>query len=221
MTTQGRRKLIQQLANGKAVERRSATRAMWKSGDRTYAPFLLESLKNESLSDASVWQSKCLMIAALGDFQYRPALSFLKKMTALDFHSSPIIYSELAFAICRLKAIRSGKMEFVHDALKSKKPLFASGAFHAIYFLDFLLDEKEIIPLIRFARRYSKIHPEDEQLTCMPRDYLAAAAYQWKGKAVNVFLVECQSSEYPHLREIANASLQGVRSKDSRLGWYK
>jgi len=202
-------------------ERRSAVKAMWKSGDKGFAPVILESLKNETLNDPSVWQSKCLMIAALGDLGFLPALKFFKEMTALDFSSAPIVYAELSMAICRLESIKSGNMRSVGEALKSKRPLFARGAFQAIYFLDLALEEAEIIPLIRFANAYSKSHPDDEELTCMPRDYLAAAAYQWKGKAVQRFLVSCRASKFPHLRKIAEDSLAGVRSSDSRLRWYK
>ena len=112
-------------------------------------------------------------------------------------------------------------MKFVAEAMKSSKPLFARGAFHAIYYMDFALREKEIVPLIKFANQYSKQHPDDEQLTCMPRDYLAAAAYRWKGKAVRTFLEACRASTFPHLQEIAASSLNGTRSADSRLRWYK
>jgi hypothetical protein len=110
-------------------------------------------------------------------------------------------------------------MKFVAETLKSNKPLYARGAFHAIYAMDLVLQEKEIVPLIRFANRYSKQHPDNEQLTCMPRDYLAAAAYRWQGKSVRAFLESCRSSPYPHLQAIAQSSLGGVRSTDSRLRW--
>jgi hypothetical protein len=221
MTALDRKKLLTQLGSKKVGERRSAVRAMWKSGDKRFAPAILEALKHETLHDPSVWQSKCLMIAALGDLGFRPALKFFKALASLDFNSAPIIYSEVAMALCRLESIKSGKMTAVTEALKSKKPLFAHGAFQAIYWLDLALEEAEIVPLIRFANAYSKRHPDDEQLTCMPRDYLAAAAYQWKGKAVRRFLVSCRSSKFPHLQKIAADSLAGIRSSDSRLRWYK
>jgi len=221
MTATARKKLIHQIKSIKAEERRAAAWAMWKSGDALFAPVILEALKNEKLQDPSIWKSKCMMIAALGGLQYRKALPFLETLVTYDFSSAPIIYSELAMAICQLEPIGTGRMEFVGKAMKSDKALFACGAFHAVYYLDFDLGEKEIVPLIRFAKEYSKRHRQDEQLTCMPRDYLAAAAYRWKGKAVREFLLSCRASKYPHLREIALASLEGKRSVDSRLRWYR
>jgi hypothetical protein len=221
MTPRARAALLLKLKSSKVAERRSAVNAMWKSGDQAFAPFILEQLKREALEDPSVWQSKCLMIAALGDLGFREALPALRALAKRDFRSASLIYAELAFAICRLTPIRSGKMEAVAAALKSDRPLFARGAYHAIYYMDLPLAEKEIVPLIRFADRYSKLHPDDEQLTCMPRDYLAAAAYRWKGKATRAFLESCRDTAFPHLQEIATASLNGIRSVDSRLWWYK
>jgi hypothetical protein len=221
MTTVDRRLLVKKLKGGKVGDRRSAVKAMWKSGDATFAPFILEGLQAEALDDASMWQSKCLMIAALGDLGFRKALPTLRALAERDFRSSSIIYSEIAFAICRLTPIGPGKMKFVAEAMKSSKLLFARGAFHAIYFMDLALQEKEIVPLIKFPHQYSKRHPDDEQLTCMPRDFLAAAAYRWQGKAVRTFLESCRSSAFPHLQEIAASSLNGTRSADSRLQWYK
>lgn len=221
MTVTARNKLICQIKSAKVEERRSAVWAMWKSGDASFASIILAGLKNERLQDPSVWKSKCMMIAALGDLHYRKALPFLKILASHDFSPSPIIHSELAMAMCQLQKIGSGNMGFVREAMKSKKPLFVCGAYHAIHYMDFDLEEKEIVPLIRFAREYSKRHREDEQLTCMPRDYLAASAYRWKGTAVRKFLNSCRASRYPHLQEIAAASLAGKRSKDSRLGWYR
>jgi len=221
MTSKDRGKLFLQLKSKKVGERLKATRTMWKSGDVTFGPAILEALKNETLHDPSVWKSKCMMIAALGDLPYRPALPFLKALMSRDFQSASIIYSELAMAICRLLPIKSGRMDFVWAAMKSPKPLLACGVYHAIYYMNLELKEEEIVRLVQFAREYSKRHPEDEQLSCMPRDYLAAAAFRWKGKAVRSFLLSCQATKYPHLQEIASASLQGIRSNDSRLGWYK
>lgn len=221
MPSKSHQKLVQQLASKKVTERRAAVRGLWKNGDKTAAPAILKALQNESLDDPSVWQSKCLMIAALGDFGYAPAIPVFEQLAEKEFRSSPVIYAELAFALCRLKSIGSGAMEFATAAMKSKRPLFARGAFQAIYFMDLDLLEKEIVPLIRFAEKYSKQHPDDEQLTCMPRDYLAAAAYRWKGKAVLAFLHRCQATAFPHLQEIATLSLAGTRSTDRRLRWYK
>ena len=221
MTAVARKKLIRQIKSIKAEERRAAVWAMWKSGDALFAPIILEALKEEKLSDPNIWKSKCMMIAALGGLQYREALPFLETLVSCDFSTAPIIYSELAMAICQLKPIGTGRMEFVWKAMKSDKALFICGAYHAVYYLDFDLTEKETIPLIKFAKEYSKRHRQDEQLTCMPRDYLAAAAYRWKGKAVREFLLSCRASKYPHLRELASASLEGKRSVDSRLGWYR
>jgi hypothetical protein len=221
MTSNERRQLLTKLKNGKTADRRSAVKAMWKSGDVRFAPSILEALQKEALGDPSVWQSKCLMIAALGDLNFRAALPTLRALAARDFRSASIIYSEIAFSICRLTPIRSGAMNVVTDAMKSSKPLFARGAFQAIYYMDLALQEKEIVPLIQFANRYSKQHPDDEQLTCMPRDYLAAAAYRWEGKGVHTFLETCRASPFPHLQQIATSSLNRVRSTDSRLRWYK
>jgi len=221
MTSKDRSKLIRQIKSKKVGERVAATRSMWKSGDSTFGAVILEALKNETLHDPSVWKSKCLMIAALGDLRYRPALRFLKALVSRDFQSATIIYAELAMAICQLIPIRSGKMDFVWTTMKSPKPLLVCGAYHAIYYLKLDLQEDEIIPLIRFAREYSRRHPDDEQLSCMPRDYLAAAASRWKGKAVRDFLISCRASKFPHLQEIASSSLKGDPSDDSRLGWYK
>jgi len=221
MTAITRKKLIRQIKSIKAEERRAAVWAMWKSDDALFAPVILEALKEEKLSDPSIWKSKCMMIAALGGLKYRKALPFLETLVACDFSKAPIIYSELAMAICQLKPIGTGRMEFVWETMKSDKALFACGAYHAVYYLDFDLTEKEIGRLVRFAKEYSKRHREDEQLTCMPRDYLAAAAYRWKGKAVREFLLSCRASKYPHLQEIASTSLEGRRSVDSRLGWYR
>jgi hypothetical protein len=217
MTTRDRRLLVKKLKSKRVGDRRSAVKAMWKSNDATFAPLILERLLGETLDDASIWQSKCLMIAALGDLGYREALPTLRALAERDFRSASIIYSEIAFAICRLTPIGPGKMKFVAEAMKSNKPLFARGAFHAIHYMDLALEEKEIVPLIQFANRYSKQHPDDEQLTCMPRDFLAAAAYRWQGKAVRTFLESCRSSAFPHLQEIAVSSLNGIRSTDRRL----
>lgn len=221
MTLAAGKKLVRQIGSSKVEERRSAVWAMWKSDDPVFGPIILEALKNESLGDPSVWKSKCMMIAALGGLGYAQALPFLESLVAEDYSAAPIIYSELAMAICQLKAIGPGRMAFVRTALKSKRPLFACGAYRAIYYLDFDLSEKEVVPLIRFAKEYSKLHRQDEQLTCMPRDCLSAAAYRWKGKAVRDFLLSCRASKYPHLREIASASLAGTRSTDSRFKWYR
>jgi hypothetical protein len=87
--------------------------------------------------------------------------------------------------------------------------------------MDLDIQEKEIVPLVEFANRYSKQHPNDEQLTCMPRDYLAAAAYRWPGRTVRTFLETCRASPFPHLQAIAVSSLGGVRPTDPRLRWYK
>ena len=220
MTARDRRSLLKKLKSQKVTERRSAVSKMWKSGDATFAPFILAALQNEALDDPSIWQSKCLMIAAVGDLGLRAAVPELRALAGRDFRSASIIYSELAFAICRLTPTRAARMKFIAEALKSTKPLFARGVFQAIYYLDLELEEKEIVPLIRFANRYSKEHPDDEQLTCMPRDYLAAAAYRWPGKSVRVFLESCRSSPYPHLEAIALTSLSGDRSTDPRLAWH-
>ena len=219
MTARDRRSLLNKLKSEKVAERRSAVSSMWKSGDATFAPFILAALQQEALDDPSIWQSKCLMIAAVGDLGLRAAVPELRALAGRDFRSASLIYSELAFAIFRLEPTRAARMKFIAEAIKSKKPLFARGVFQAIYYLDLELEEKEIVPLIRFANRYSKEHPDDEQLTCMPRDYLAAAAYRWPGKSVRVFLESCRSSPFPHLQEIALTSLGGNRSADSRLAW--
>lgn len=221
MTSKERSQLIGRIKSKKVGERVAATRTMWKSGDATWGPVILEALKNESLHDASVWKSKCLMIAALGDLRYRPALRFLRSLVARDFHAATIIYAELGMAIGQLLPIRSGKMDFVWSAMKSPQPRLVCGVYHAIYYRRLDLTAGEIARLIRFAREYSKRHPEDEQLTCMPRDYLAAAAARWSGKTVRDFLLSCRASKFPHLREIASASLKGEFSRDSRLGWYR
>lgn len=220
MNAKDRATLVRKIKSKKAGERRSAAWAMWKSGDASFGPIILESLKNEKLEDATIWESKCLMIAALAGLHYREALPFLGKMVSYDYSEAPIIYRELAMAICLLKPIGPGKMGFVAEAMKSKKLLFVRGAYHAIHHLGLELDEVEITPLIRFAKEYSKRFRDDEEITVMPRDYLAAAAWKWKGKVVRDFLVSCRSTKYRHLQEIASASLKGERSSDSRLRWY-
>jgi hypothetical protein len=221
MNASVRKKLVLQIRSPKAEQRRSAAWAMWKSDDMAFAPVILEALKNEKLEDASIWKSKCMMIAALGGLGYREALPFLETLLSCDFSKAPVIYSELGMAICQLKPIGRGRMKFVRETMKSDKALLVCGAYHAIYHLDLDLAEKEIIELIGFAKDYSRRHRQDEQLTCMPRDYLAAAAWRWKGDAVREFLASCRRSKYPHLREIAASSLQGIRPTDSRLGWYR
>ena len=135
MTSKDRSKLVAQIKSHKVGERVAATRAVWKSGDATFGPAILEALKNETLHDPSVWKSKCLMIAALGDLRYRPARRFLKTLLSRDFQSASIIYSELA--MCQLIPIRSGKMGFVRSAMKSPKPLLVCGVYHAIYWKIF------------------------------------------------------------------------------------
>ena len=220
MTHREPRALLDKLKSKKVGDRRSAVTQMWKSGDATFAPFILSALQQEVLEDPSMWQSKCLMIAAVGDLGYRAALPELRALAKRDFHSAPLIYSELAFAICRLVPTRAARMKFIGQVVTSTKPLFAHGMYRAVYYLDLALQEKEIVPLIRFANRYSQRHPDDEQLTCMPRDYLAAAAYRWSGRSVRTFLESCRSSPFPHLQAIALTSLAGKRSTDSRLAWY-
>ena len=220
MSARDRHSLLKKLKSQKVAERRSAVTRMWKSGDATFAPFILSALRNEALDDPSMWQSKCLMIAAVADMGFRAALPELRALARRDFRSASLIYSELAFAICRLTPTRAARMKFITQAIKSKKPLFARGVFQAIYYLDLELEEKEVVPLIRFANQYAREHPDDEQLTCMPRDYLAAAAYRWPGKSVRVFLESCRSSSFPHLQAIALSSLAGNRSTDSRLAWH-
>ena len=74
MTTSDHRLLLLKLKSKKVGERRAAVKAMWKSGDVSFAPFILKRLQQEALEDPSIWQSKCLMIAALGDLGYRAAL---------------------------------------------------------------------------------------------------------------------------------------------------
>jgi hypothetical protein len=221
MTITDRRVLLLKLKSKKVGERISAVKAMWKSGDKSFAPFILTGLQQEALDDPSIWQSKCLMIAALGDMEFHPALPSLRALAGRDFRSASIIYAEIAFALCRLTPAGAPRTKFIAEAIKSDKPLFARGAFHAIYYMDLILEEKEAVPLIKFANRYSKQHPDDEQLTCMPRDYLAAAAYRWPGKTVRTFLESCRSSPFPHLQAIAASSLSGIRSTDTRLRWYK
>src|SRR4051812_26260818 len=101
MTIRDRRLLLNKLKSKKVGERRSAVTRMWKSGDATFAPFILAALQQEALDDPSIWQSKCLMIAAVGDLGFRAAVPEFRALAKRDFRSAPIIYSELAFALFR------------------------------------------------------------------------------------------------------------------------
>lgn len=72
--------LLEQLNDKKSAKRRSEAKKLRKLGNVDAGPYLLEALQEE-FKDVRTWETQYQMIMAIGEWEYKKALPFIKEIT--------------------------------------------------------------------------------------------------------------------------------------------
>ena len=91
--------LLEQLKDKKSAKRHSAAKKLRKLGNVGAGPYLLKALQNE-LKDTRTWETQYQLIMAIGECEYKKALSFIKEISKRDFDAT-MVYMAIGDAIVR------------------------------------------------------------------------------------------------------------------------
>lgn len=176
--------LLEQLKDKKSAKRRSAAKKLRKLGNVDAGPYLLEALQNE-LKNARTWETQYQMIMAIGECEYKKALSFIKEISKRDFEAT-MVYMAIGDAIVRLSKKSETDANPVIDLFASGNDMLIDGGLRAMAMLRMVPSATQISEIIKFVSDY----PVDNGM----RFWVIAAAPGWSGAEVDCYLVESEKS---------------------------
>jgi hypothetical protein len=189
---------IQQLAASASAKRRAAAKRLRRLKDATAGPALLTALQQE-VQDPRTWETQYHMIMALGESDYRPALSYLRQLAAQSFDAT-MVYVALGDAILRLARQFPDDASPALDLIPTGNPMLIDGAFRAIAMLRLRPPPDAIGAIVDFVAPL----PTSHHL----RFWVAAAAPGWDHPKVMTFLQACVAGDRDDVRTAATAALQ-------------
>ncbi len=160
---------------------------------------MLAALRDE-VRHRRTWETQYVMIMALAETGFTPALPYLKQLSRQPFEAT-MVYTALGDAIVRLGRSSAEDCKPVLRLLAGGYDRLIEGALRAVAMLLLRPDQKAVDQILAFATGRS--------LADGLRFWVAAACPGWKGPAVAAFLHECSQSPREDVREAAEAALQG------------